>query len=150
MDHDDGDGDGDGDGACHDGGVDGDSGGRMEKTSGGDSGGVSPLRSSPAAAFCLSVSSFVFLRRPLLENIGGLFLYSFLGHEEASGRRINANGATSPKRGGPTWPGTGAVWGTPFRPSGLHFFSILLPNGFFLQNNDPRKFSAHLDVVWDP
>ena len=39
MDHE----DGDGDGASLDGGVDGDSGGGMEKTSGGDSGGVSAL-----------------------------------------------------------------------------------------------------------
>ena len=70
MDHEDGDGDGDGDG----GGVDGDSGGGMEKTSGGDSGGVSPLRSSPAAAFYLSVSGLVFLRRLLLENVGGPFI----------------------------------------------------------------------------
>ena len=70
MDHEDGDGDGDG----LDDGVDGDSGGGMEKTSGGDSGGVSPLRSSLAAAFCLSVSGFVFLRRLPLENIGGIFL----------------------------------------------------------------------------
>ena len=62
MDHEDDDGDGDGDGASLDGGVDGDSRGGMEKTSGGDSGDVFPLRSSPAAAFCLSVSCFVFLR----------------------------------------------------------------------------------------
>ena len=72
MDHEDGDEDGDGDGAGHGGGVDG---GGMEKTSGGDSGGVSPLRSSPAAAFCLSISGFVFLRRLSLENVGGLFIY---------------------------------------------------------------------------
>ena len=39
-----------------------------------DSGGVSPLRSSPAVAFCLPVSGFVFLRRPPLENVGGLFI----------------------------------------------------------------------------
>ena len=70
MDHE----DGDGDGAGLDGGVDGDSGGGMEKTSGGDSSGVSPLRSSPVAAFCLSVSSFVFLRPLFLENVGGLFI----------------------------------------------------------------------------
>ena len=49
MDHE----DGDGDGAGLDGGVDGDSGGGMEEPTGGDSGSVSPLRSSPAAAFCL-------------------------------------------------------------------------------------------------
>ena len=70
MDHE----DGDGDGAGLGGGVDGDSGGGMEKTSGGDSGGVSPIRSSPAVAFCLSVSGFVFLHRLLLENVGELFL----------------------------------------------------------------------------
>ena len=74
MDHEDGDRDGDGDGAGLGGGVDGDSAGGMEKTSESDFGGISPLRSSPAAAFCLSVFGFLFLRRPPLENIGGLFL----------------------------------------------------------------------------
>ena len=70
MDHEDGDGDCDGDGAGLDGGVDGDSGGGMEKTSGG----VSPLQSSPTAAFCLLFRGFVFLRRLLQENVWGLFL----------------------------------------------------------------------------
>ena len=42
-----------------------------------DSGGISPLRSSPMAAFCLSVSGFVFLRRPLAKLLGGLFMQSF-------------------------------------------------------------------------
>ena len=74
MDHEDGDGYGDGDGAGLDGGVDGDSRGGMEKTPGGDSSGVSPLRSSPAEAFCLSVSGFVFLRRLFSKLLGGLFL----------------------------------------------------------------------------
>ena len=66
--------DGDGDGAGLDGGVDGDSGGGMEEPSGGDSDGVSPLRSSPTAAFCLSVSGFVFLRRLRSKLLGRLFL----------------------------------------------------------------------------
>ena len=70
MDHE----DGDGDGAGLDGGVDGDSGGGMEEPSGGDSGGVSPLRYSPAAAFCLLFRGFVFLRRLLAKLLGGLFL----------------------------------------------------------------------------
>ena len=73
MDHE--DGDGDGDGAGLDGVVDGDSRGGMEKTSGSDSGGVSPLRFSPVAAICLSVSGFVFFRRLPLEYVGVLFLY---------------------------------------------------------------------------
>ena len=66
-----------------------------------DSGGVSPLRSSLAAAICLSVSGFMFLCRLLAKLLGGLFIQAFLGHEDASGRRIDANGATRAKRGGP-------------------------------------------------
>ena len=77
MDHEDGDEDGDGDGAGLGGGVDGDSGGGMEMTSGGDSDGVSPLRSSPAAAFCLSVFGFMFLHRHPLENIRDYFYRRF-------------------------------------------------------------------------
>ena len=47
----------------------------MEKTSEGDSGGVSPLRSSPVAAFCLSVSGF--LRRLLAKLLVGSLYRSF-------------------------------------------------------------------------
>ena len=39
-----------------------------------DSGGVSPLRSSPAEALCLSVSGFVFLRRLFAKLLGGPFI----------------------------------------------------------------------------
>ena len=70
MDHE----DGDGDGAGLDSDVDGDSGGGTEEPSGGDSGSVSPHRSSLAAAFCLLFRGFVFLRRLLAKLIGGLFL----------------------------------------------------------------------------
>ena len=48
--------------------------GGMEEPSGGDSGGVFPLRSSPAAAFCLLFRGFVFLRRLFAKLLGGLFL----------------------------------------------------------------------------
>ena len=70
MDHE----DGDGDGADLDGGVDGDSGGGMEEPSGGDSGSVSPLRSSPAAAFCLLFRGFCVSPPPPRETPRGLFL----------------------------------------------------------------------------
>ena len=49
-------------------------GGGTEEPSGGDSGGISPHRSSPAAAFCLLFHGFVFLRRLLAKLLGGLFL----------------------------------------------------------------------------
>ena len=39
-----------------------------------DSGSVSPLRSSPVAAFCLYVSGFVFLRRLPSKIVGGPFM----------------------------------------------------------------------------
>ena len=74
MDHE----DGDGDGAGLDGGVDGDSGGGMEEPSGGDSGGVSPLRSSPVAAFCLLFRGFVFPPPPSCETPRGtIFIVGF-------------------------------------------------------------------------
>ena len=69
--------DSDGDGAGLDGGVDGDSGGGTEETFGGDSDGVSPLRSSPASAFCLLFRVFVFLRRLLSKLLGGYFYSRF-------------------------------------------------------------------------
>ena len=70
MDHE----DGDGDGAGLDGDVDGDSRGGTEEPSGGDSGGVSPLRSSPASAFCHLFHGFVFSPPPPCETHQGLFL----------------------------------------------------------------------------
>ena len=48
--------------------------GGTEEPSGGDSGGVSPLRSSPAAAFYLLFCGFVFLYCPPAKLIEGLFL----------------------------------------------------------------------------
>ena len=74
MDHE----DGDGDGAGLDVGVDGDSGGGMEEPSGGDSGGVSSLRSSPAAAFCLLFRVFRVSPPPPRETPRGtLFIVGF-------------------------------------------------------------------------
>ena len=69
--------DGDGDGAALDDGVDGDSEGGTAEPSGGDSGGVSPLRSSPVATFCLSVSGFMFQRRLPTKILGGSLYRSF-------------------------------------------------------------------------
>ena len=74
MDH----GDSDGDGAGLDGDVDGDSRGGMEEPFGGDSGGVSPLRSSPAAAFCLLFCGFCVSPPPPRETPRGtIFIVGF-------------------------------------------------------------------------
>ena len=51
--------------------------GGTEKTFGGDSGGVSPLRSSPTVAFYLLFRDFVFLRRPLRNSSGDYFYSRF-------------------------------------------------------------------------
>ena len=93
MDHE----DGDGDGAGLGGGVDGDSGGGMEKTSGGDSSGVSPLRPSPAAAFYLLFRDFVFLRRPPSGKHRGTIFIVVLGQDETRGTKIDGIGATRAK-----------------------------------------------------
>ena len=145
VDHEDGDEDGDGDGAGLGGGVDGDSGGGWRR----------PLEVIPAAfppSDLLrrqpSVFSFVVLCRLLLENIGGLFMQSVLGHEDSSGRRIVANRATRAKIGGPTRLQYQAAWDPPFCPSGLCLLASFGPRSYSFQNNDPHKFIAHLDVVW--
>ena len=49
----------------------------MEKTSESDSGGVSPLRSSPVAAFCLSVSGLLFLPASFWKTSGDYFYSRF-------------------------------------------------------------------------
>ena len=73
MDHEDGDGDGTG----LDGGVDGDSGGGTEEPSGGDSGGISPLRSSPVAAFVSLFLVLCFSPASSRKSSGGYFYRRF-------------------------------------------------------------------------
>ena len=88
--------DGDGDGAGLDVGVDGDSGGGMEEPSGGDSGSVSPLRSSPAAAFCLLFRVFRVSPPPPHETPRGtLFIVGFRSrrsHGDENGRHRSHEG----------------------------------------------------------
>ena len=69
MDHE----DGDGDGAVFTVVMMETSGGGMEEPSGDDSGGVSPLRSSPTAAFCLSVFWFCVSPPPPFAKHQGTF-----------------------------------------------------------------------------
>ena len=80
-----------------------------------DSGGASPLRSSPAAAFCLSVSGFVFLRRHLLENVGGLFIVIFRSRGSFGKKDRRKRGHEGQKRWAHTAPVTGRV-GYPLLP----------------------------------
>ena len=146
MDHE----DGDGDGAGLDGGVDGDSGGGMEEPSGGDSGGVSPLRSSPAATLCLLFRGFcVSLPPPRETPRGTIFIVVFRsrrrhGDEDRRDRRLEAQ-----DRGSHAAKESGHV-GPPLLALGFPFFRFLRSYTLFLPKNDPRKILGHLDVVWVP
>ena len=97
----------------------------------------------PICSLLVSVSGFVFLRRLLLENVGGPCIQALLGHEDASGRRIDSNGAT---RGAHTAPVPGRVGPSllALRPPFVDFFRSKILS---LKNNDPPKFIAHYDVV---
>ena len=121
MDHE----DGDGDGAGLDGDVDGDSGGGTEEPLGGDSGGVSPLRSSPAAAFCLLFRGFCVSPPPPCETPRGtIFVVSFRsrqrnGDEDRRHQRLEAQDS------GPHVAKESGRVGPPLLAFGLPLFCLL-------------------------
>ena len=99
------------------------------------------LRRQPSVSLflvlCFSTTS--------LRNSSGDYLCSrFLGHEDASGRRIDANGATRAKISGPTWLQYQAAWGTPFWPSSLHFF----PSFFLMLCFFKIMIPINFQVIW--
>ena len=83
-----------------------------------------PLRS--AASWSLFLVSLVW-RLSSGKTSGDLLYRRFLGHEDAYGRRIDANGATRAKLSGPTWPGTVAAWDPLFWSSGLRSLTSFAP-----------------------
>ena len=101
----------------------------------------------PICSLLVSLSVFSCVAAPSSKNVGGPFILAFLGHEDAFGRRIDANGATRAQIGGPTWPLYLAAWAPLFWPSGLRLFASFAPRSSSFQNNDPLKFAAHYDVV---
>ena len=70
---------------------------------------------------------FLLCGGPPVEKHQGTSYIGVLGHEDASGRRIDANGATRAEIGGPTRPGTVAAWDPPFWSSGLHSLTSFAP-----------------------
>ena len=147
MDHE----DGYGDGAGLDGGVDGDSGGRMEEPSGGDSGGVSPpLRSSLAAAFYLLFRGLCVSPTPPRETprvtilIVGFRSRRRHWDEDRRHRRLEAQdrGPQAAKESGPVGP---SLWAL-----GSPFVRFLRSYALFLPKTDARKILGHLDIVWVP
>ena len=136
MDHE----DGDGDSAGLDGGVDGDSGGGMEEPSGGDSGGVSPLRSSPAAAFCLLFLGFCVSPPPPSETPRGtIFIVGFRSrrsHGDENGRHRSHKAQDRD----PTRPRNLATWAHLFSPSCLRLFASFAPTLRSFQKMIPAKY----------
>ena len=149
MDHEDGDGDGDGDGAGLDGGVDGDSRGGMKKTSGGDSGGVSPLRSSPRQPSVFYFVVLCFSTASLRNSSGAIFIVGFrsrLSH----GRKDRWQRSHEDPEGGPHVAKEFGRVGHPLLGLRPPLVCFLRSQVFFLHKTDARKFSVHLDVVWVP
>ena len=83
----------------------------------------------------------------LWKNVEGPLIKAFLGHEDASRRRIDANRATRAKLSGPTRPGTVAAWDHPHLVSRPPFVDFFRSKILSFQNNEPPKFIAHYDVV---
>ena len=75
-------------------------------------------RSFPPPICCLlaSISGFSRVRLLFPKNVGGPLYKGFLGQDGVVEKKIDGSGATRPHLVGPTRPGTGAAWATPFGP----------------------------------
>ena len=104
------------------------------------SAGVFALQST-APDLCFGVSVFSAASSP--KGAGRLFLYSFLGQDEASERKIDGNGATRVKMSGPTRPRNLAAWAYLFWPSGFHFFASFAPTLSSFQKMILVKFQVN-------
>ena len=118
--------------------------------SGGDSGGVSPLQSSPAAAFCLSVSWFcVSPPPPSRERRGTLFIGVFRSRRSRWSKDQRQRSLEGQKSGPHAARYCGRV-GHPLLGLRPPFACFLRPQVFFLPKNDAPKFAGDLDDVWVP
>ena len=143
MDHE----DGDGDGAGIDGGVDGDSGGGMEEPSGGDSDGVSPLRSSPAAAFCLLFRGFCVSPPPPPETPRGTIFIVVFRSRRRHGDEDRRHWRLEAQDGGSHAVKESDRVGPPLLALG---FPFVRSYASFHPKTDAREILGHLDIVWVP
>ena len=87
--------------------------------------------------FCVSAAL-------LSDEPRGLFLQSVLGQDEASGKKIDGNGATRTKLVGPTRPRNLATWAPLFWPSGLRLFASFAPTLRSFQ----KLMLVNYQVIW--
>ena len=106
-------------------------------------------RSFPPPIFSLLISVFWFLScgGPPLEKRRGTSYIGVFRSRDASGRRIDANGATRAKLSGPTQPGTVAAWDPLVWSSGLRSLTSFAPKSSPSKIMTLLKFIAHHDVV---
>ena len=100
----------------------------------------------PIYSLLVSVSCFSCGGSPFEKHRGTLYIGVFRsrGYFRAKDRR--KRGHEGQNRWA-TWLQYQAAWGTPFCHSGLCSLASFAPRSFSFQNNDPRKFAAHYDVV---
>ena len=123
---------------------------RGVEPSGGDSDGVSPLRSSPAAAFWLSVSWFCVSPPPPFAKRQGTFFIGVFRSRRSRWRKDRWQWSVEAHyRGSHAARYRGRV-GPPLLALGAPLVRFLRPQVLFLPKNDARKFAGHLDVVWVP
>ena len=108
--------------------------------------GVFPLQSvAPGLCFVISV----FRRHSLLKGVGRLFLWSFLGQDEARGKDRRHRRLEAQDSGPHAAKESGRV-GQPILAHGSPLVRFLRSYASFLPKTDARKFPGHSDVVWVP
>ena len=98
-----------------------------------------PICSSRSLFRCFCVSAAL-----LSKGRRGLFLYSVLGQTRVGGEKIDGNGASRPKRRGPTRPMYLAAWAHLSWPSGLRLFASFAPKSSSFQ----ILTLVNLQVIW--
>ena len=122
----------------------------MEEPSGGDSGGVSPIRSSPAAAFYLLFRVFRVSPPPPRETPRGTIFIVVFRSRRSHGDENGRHRSHEAQDGGSHAAKESCRVGPPILALGSPFVRFLRSYALFLPKTNARKILGHLDVVWVP